>query len=268
MYLICIALPITLIFYAAGSRAEDSEDTQSLEDHWVLNRREQRPIHVANLWHGPPRVHHFGRFERPDIHEEIEPFWMMDEHNPRHFPPRPLQPMPMEAPIHQLLDQSQISPISNMQKGMYPIQVFGPSMPPHNPRNVILNREQQKTIDLQSVDLGGKISKVEANAPESDKDAIIAGTVHSSSKNAEDEQVPKEEPVDIEVKPVVNVDNSESSGCPQITCPRQCPGGLSKLDLNNGCPTCDCCPAVTCRMACDKGYESDQHGCPICRCVN
>lgn len=66
---------------------------------------------------------------------------------------------------------------------------------------------------------------------------------------------------------VVDVDNISLSGCPPHKCSVKCPGELWKLDIKTGCPTCDCCPRVTCDIVCPLGYFADRNGCPLCSCV-
>ncbi|KAF5398302.1 hypothetical protein PHET_08723 [Paragonimus heterotremus] len=64
----------------------------------------------------------------------------------------------------------------------------------------------------------------------------------------------------------IDIDNPSTNGCAQ-KCAKPCPGDLWKLSPVTGCPTCECCPTVSCKLTCKFGYKADFYGCPTCNCL-
>ncbi|CAH8536805.1 unnamed protein product [Dicrocoelium dendriticum] len=82
---------------------------------------------------------------------------------------------------------------------------------------------------------------------------------------------PAEKTTVIDFAPIpslANVDNPLVSGCDVQKCSITCPGQLWKLSPLTGCPTCECCPSVNCKMPCKYGYDADPSGCPTCKCLS
>ncbi|KAF6774167.1 hypothetical protein AHF37_06956 [Paragonimus kellicotti] len=65
----------------------------------------------------------------------------------------------------------------------------------------------------------------------------------------------------------IDIDNPSTNGCAEKKCPKPCPGDLWKLSPATGCPTCECCPTVSCKLTCKFGYKADLYGCPTCNCL-
>lgn len=65
----------------------------------------------------------------------------------------------------------------------------------------------------------------------------------------------------------LNIDGFPTKGCPEQKCAKACPGNLMKLSITTGCPTCECCPTVSCKIVCPLGYDADDSGCPTCHCL-
>lgn len=65
----------------------------------------------------------------------------------------------------------------------------------------------------------------------------------------------------------INFNSFSTNGCPEQKCAKTCPGDLMKLSIKTGCPTCECCPTVSCKIVCPLGYDADDSGCPTCQCL-
>eukprot|EP00039_Didymoeca_costata_P018311 m.333003 g.333003 ORF g.333003 m.333003 type:complete len:1046 (+) comp17044_c0_seq1:127-3264(+) len=56
---------------------------------------------------------------------------------------------------------------------------------------------------------------------------------------------------------------TEGLSCLRPDCAVECEHSVL---TESGCPTCTCCPKVTCRLHCPDGFALQENGCPECKC--
>ncbi|KAA3682366.1 uncharacterized protein DEA37_0006181 [Paragonimus westermani] len=88
---------------------------------------------------------------------------------------------------------------------------------------------------------------------------------HPASLSSAEEKTTILESIPIQMN--IDIDNPSTNGCAAKKCAKPCHGDLWKLSPATGCPTCECCPTVSCKLTCKFGYKADLYGCPTCKCL-